>query len=530
VSSTGTDHAALGAEPTEETLTVARNVSTRYLAIAAEMIVGLLVLPFNVAHLGKSAYGLWMLTASITAYFSVLDLGYSGAIVKFVAQYRARRDVRALNEVLSTTFYLFATFGVVTYLVAIIVAAYLDRIFHLTPDQVHLGRVVLLVISINVATGMACSVFGGVINGFQRYDLNNIVGTASTVISAIVNVLVLRAGYGLVELVVATTFVRMLTYSVYRANAYRVFPGLRLRLKSFSRVRLREVTMFSVYMALIDWANKLNYSVDALVIGAFLNTSAVAVWSVGQRLAETSQRLTNQLNDVLFPTVVDNDASSRLARLQAIFLVGTRLSLATVVPIGGALILMADPLVQAWVGPDFAGSAIVVQFLALTVIIRVGNATASTVLKGAGRHRLLSFCNVVTALVNLSLSVAMVRRFGLTGVALGTLAPVTVAATFVVFPAACRRVQLPGRRALVEAVWPAVWPAAAMAAYVVATRPLIGQSLVAVGAEMIAAVCVYAITFLMFGISAAERRFYLSKALEFSTRARLPVRTVSESA
>jgi O-antigen/teichoic acid export membrane protein len=529
VSSTAED-LSLGAEPIEETLTVARNVSTRYLAIAAEMIVGLLVLPFNVAHLGKSAYGLWMLTASITAYFSVLDLGYSGAIVKFVAQYRARRDVRALNEVLSTTFSLFATLGAVAYLVAIVVAFYLDRIFQLTPEQVHLGRVVLLVISINVATGMACSVFGGVINGFQRYDLNNIVGAVSTVVSAIINVVVLSAGYGLIELVVATTVVRVLTYSIYRANAYRVFPGLRLRLRLFSRARLREMTMFSVYMALIDWANKLNYSVDALVIGAFLNTSAVAVWSVGQRLAETSQRLTNQLNDVLFPTVVDNDASSRLARLQSIFLVGTRLSLATVVPIGGALMLMANPLVLAWVGPDFAGSAIVVQILALTVIIRVGNATASTVLKGAGRHRLLSFCNVATALVNLALSVAVVRRFGLAGVALGTLAPVTAAAILVVFPAACRRVQLPVRRALAEAVWPAVWPAAAMAAYVSATRPLIGQSLVAVGAEMTAAVCVYAITFLMLGISSTERRFYLSKALEFTARARVPAPTVSESA
>ena len=530
MSATAADQVSLGAEPSDESRTVARNVSTRYLAIAAEMLVGLLVLPFNIAHLGKAAYGLWMLTASITAYFSVLDLGYSGAIVKFVAQYRAKRDVRALNEVLSTTFYLFATLGAVAYLVAIVVAVYLDRIFHLTPDQVHLGRIVLLVISVNVSAGMACSVFGGVINGFQRYDLNNVVGTASTVVSAIINVVVLSLGYGLIELVVATTIVRVMTYSIYRANAYRVFPGLRLRLRSFSRARLREVTMFSVYMALIDWANKLNYSVDALVIGVFLNTSAVAVWSVGQRLAETSQRLTNQLNDVLFPTVVDNDASSRLARLQSIFLIGTRLSLATVVPIGGALMLMATPLVQAWVGPDFAGSAIVVQLLALTVIMRVGNATASTVLKGAGRHRLLSVCSVVTALVNLSLSVAIVGRLGLTGVALGTLVPVGVAAIFVVFPAACRRVELPVQRVLAEAVWPAVWPAAVMGAYVVATRPLIGQSLVAVGAEMIAAVGVYAITFLTFGISAAERRFYLSKVLEFTTHARLAVPTVSESA
>ena len=80
------------ATDTDETLTVARNVSTRYLAIGIEAVLGLVVLPFNIAHLGTSAYGLWMLTASITAYFSVLDMGYSGALVKFVAQYRARRD------------------------------------------------------------------------------------------------------------------------------------------------------------------------------------------------------------------------------------------------------------------------------------------------------------------------------------------------------------------------------------------------------------------------------------------------------
>ena len=64
-------------------------MSTRYLAIAVDGVIGLMMMPFNVAHLGQSAYGLWALTTSITMYFSVLDLGYGGALVKFVAQYRA---------------------------------------------------------------------------------------------------------------------------------------------------------------------------------------------------------------------------------------------------------------------------------------------------------------------------------------------------------------------------------------------------------------------------------------------------------
>jgi O-antigen/teichoic acid export membrane protein len=518
-----------GIDAGEETLTVARNVSTRYLAIAVEAVLGLVVLPFNVAHLGTSAYGLWMLTASVTAYFSVLDLGYSGALVKFVAQYRARRDYRALNEILSTTFVVFATFGVITYLVAIVMALVLGRFFQLSPDQVHVGRIVLLIISLNVAAGTAFSVFGGVINGFQRYDLNNIVGTVSSVVTAAVNVAVLAAGFGLVELVTATTIVRVLTYFVYRANAYRVFPGLRIRVSSFRRERLREVTMFSVYMLLIDWANKLNYSVDAIVIGAFLSTSAVAVWTVGQRLAEVTQRLTNQLNDVLFPTVVDNDSAARLDRLQAIFVQGTRLSLATVIPMGGAMMLMAGPLVHAWVGPEFSGSVPVLQLLSLTVIVRVGSATASTLLKGAGEHRLVAFTNVAAAFANLALSVAIVKPLGLPGVAIGTLVPVCLASTLVLFPAGCRRVRLAVGRAFAEAVWPALWPAGVMTAYVVATRELVPTNLFAVGAQLIVAAGVYALVFAFFGISAAQRRMYVSKAIELVQR-RAPADAVPEGA
>jgi O-antigen/teichoic acid export membrane protein len=512
---------------TDETLTVARNVTTRYLAIAVEAALGLVVLPFNVSHLGQSAYGLWMLTASITAYFSVLDLGYSGALVKFVAQYRARRDYAALNEILSTTFVVFATFGAVTYLVAIVIALFLGHFFHLSPDQLHVGRMVLLIISLSVATGTAFNVFGGVINGFQRYDLNNVVGMTSSVITAMVNVAVLWAGYGLIELVAATTTVRLLTYLVYRANAYRVFPGLRIRPSSFRRERLREVTFFSVYMLVIDCANKMNYSLDAIVIGGFLSMSAVAVWTVAQRVAEVTQRLTNQLNDVLFPTVVDNSSASRTARLQTIFVQGTRLSLGTVIPIGGAVMLMAGPLVHAWVGKDFGGSVIVLRLLLLVVMIRVGNATASTVLKGAGRHQLVAYTNLTAAFVNLGLGIAIVRPMGLPGVAIATLVPIGIASTAILFPAACRRVELPVWRALTEAVWPALWPAVVMASFVLVTRDFVPATLLAVAAEIAAACAVYAVVFMFFGISPTHRQLYFAKALELLRR-RTPGQVVPE--
>jgi O-antigen/teichoic acid export membrane protein len=493
------------------TLTFARNVSTRYVAIAVEAALGLAVLPFNVAHLGTAAYGLWMLTASVTAYFSILDLGYSGALVKFVAQYRARRDHRALNEILSTAFVMFAGFGVLTYGAAILVAVFLDTIFQLTPDQVHTGRLVLLIVSVNVAVGTSMSVFGAVISGFQRYDLNNLVGAGTGLAVAAANVAVLALGYGLVELVACTTLVRLLFFGIYRLNAYRVFPELRVRAGLFRRARLRELTHFSVYVAMIDWANKLNYSVDALIIGAVLNTSAVAVWAVGQRVAEVTQRIANQLNEMLFPTIVDSDEAARNDRLQTILVQGTRLTLAIVMPLSVGLILVARPLVTAWVGPEFSGSVIVLQLLLAAVILRVGSATAATILKGAGLHRLLAGVNMTAALCNIAISLAVAPVYGLPGVALGTVIPIFGSAVFVIFPVGCRRVRLPLWRGWSEAVWPAVWPAAPMALYLMIVRPLTPVSLLAIGAELATGVVLYFATFLFLGIRPSDRQFYLTK-------------------
>ena len=501
----------MGSVPGQEGLTIARNLSTRYLAIGVEIALGLVTLPFNLSHLGKSAYGLWALTASVTAYFSVLDLGYSGALVKFVAQYRAKEDRRALNEILSTVFAVFATCGLITCVVAGGLAYYLPHIFRLSPDQVPTGRIVLLITSVNVAAGITFSVYGAVINGFQRYDLNNVVGTASGIVTALVNFAVIWMGAGLVGLVMAITSVRLLTYWVYRANAYRVFPALRIAPSLVRRARLREVTTFSVHMAVIDWANKLNYSMDAVVIGAFLNTAAVSMWAIGQRLAELTQRLANQLNDILFPTVVEHDTAAHAERLQRIFVIGTRLSLAMAVPMAGGMMLLARPLITSWVGPDFGESALILQLLSAVVIVRVGAAMGSTLLKGCGSHRLIAGTNMSAAIVNVALSVALVKPLGLAGVAIGTLIPVAFALTVIVFPAACRRVGLTVTEGFVQAVWPSLWPVGAMALYVFATRPFVPHMLVAVAVEYALAVSIYGLTFLFLSISPTERQFYVEK-------------------
>src|SRR5687768_13169062 len=449
------------------------------------------MLPFNVAHLGQAAYGLWVLVASITVYFSMFDLGYGVAQVRFAAKYRAQGDVKALNEITSTMFCVFSGIGLLTFLVAGVIALNLDSFFELTPAQVRTGQIVLLFISAYVALGFPVSVFGGIVNGFQRQYLNGGVAFVTAVTVALVNVAVLLAGYGLAELVAATTIVRMLSYVAYALNAYRVFPSLSLRPRYFNRDRLREVTGFSFFILIIDLANKLNYSTDTIVIGAFMGTAAVAVWAVAQRLIEIVQRVTDQLNAVLFPVVVDSSTVERVDKLQKILIQGTRLSLAMVVPLATVLGLTARPLVLLWVGSEFSASVNVIYILSIVVALRVGNATSTVILKGSDLHKFLAFANISMAVGNLVLSVLLVRSYGLIGVAIGTLIPILVISMFVVFPAACRRVDLPVFTVARMSVWPAMWPAIVMGGFVLLTQGSLKESWSRIVLQSLVAALIY---------------------------------------
>jgi O-antigen/teichoic acid export membrane protein len=416
-------------------------------------------------------------------------------------------------------FFTLAGFGLLAYAIAALVAFNIGAIFpKITPDQAELGKWLLLIIGIHVALSFPFGIYGGVTSGFQRYDANNFVAIASSVAVAAVNVGLLLAGFGLLTLVACTTLVRVIAYFVYRMNAYRVYPELRIRPSLFHRERLREVTGFSVYSAMIDWANKLNYQIDELIVGAFIGSAAVAVWAVAERIVTGTQRLTNQMNGVLFPMIVDSDATADHHRLRQILLQGTRLSLATVVPIVVCLIMLADPLVRSWTNDDMAAAAPILQLLAVAVAIRVGNATGNTLLKGSGRHKLVAFTNLGAGVVNVGLSIALVHEYGLMGVAVGTLIPIAVAAIFILNPAACRRVGLAQTRLAMHSIVPALWPALVMAAFLAWTRDISSGTFLAVAAQAAVASVLYTLLFFGIAIGRQDRVLYTAKALELLGR------------
>lgn len=494
----------------------------KYALLVVTIVLGIVLMPFTVRHLGKSDYGLWMLVASMTYYFQLLDLGYGNGLVRHVTEADARGDTDGMNEILSTFVVVYALLGAAAMIgIALLALFAVPRFPNLTAEQVNTGRLVLLVLGLRMSVGFPMTVFGAVTNARQRFAINSTVAIVVALVNALVTYVVLVNGYKLTVLVPATVAVSLLSYIAYASVARHVFPEMRLNVSRFSRVRLREVTSFSLYLFLISIAAQIGFNVDNLVVGAWMGTAAVAVYAVASRIAEYQRQMCNQFNGLLFPIVVGFEARGDSRALRMMLVDGTRLAFGLVVGVTVALLAFARPLVMRWMGAGFESSIPALYALAIAGIVLVGQGPLGNILLAVGRHRLVAYGALVEAVVNLGLSLALVGPLGITGVALGTMVAVLGVNLLVLVPIACSALDLEiasfARLAALPAFIAAVPAAAAAYALRVYAAPV---SLPAIFVAAFLVGLVYVVGFASVGLGSSDRERYAN----YIRRMRLPAR------
>ncbi len=494
------------------TRTLVAGTVTKYALLTASIGTGIFLMPFTVRHLGKPQYGLWMLVASLTSYFSLLDLGYGNGLVRHIVAAYTRGDVRRVNEIASTFVCIYAVIGLAACLVTGgLVLLVVPHFPNLTSAEVSTARIVLALMGFRIAVGFPMTVFGAVTNARHGFVLNNSIALVMVIVNALLTYVVLAAGGGLVMLVAVTTAASLTGYIGYAWSAHRVFPALSLRVRHFSRDQWREVTSFSVYLFIIDMASQVTFNLDNVVVGAFLGTSAVAVYAVAVRLSEYQRRVCDQFSGMLYTVAVGFGTGGRVDRLRNVLIEGTRLAVVLVVGVTICLVGFIGPLISRWMGPGFGGSVPAFVVLSIVGIVMVGHATQQSILLATGRHRTVTAIWIVEAAANLALSLILVRRFGALGVAAGTAIPIAVGHLLVMTPTAARSVGLPLWRYARETLLPALIggvPAAALCIFIRLTfaTPSLGR--IALGASLVGAV--YLAVVATFGLDRSTRRLYLA--------------------
>jgi O-antigen/teichoic acid export membrane protein len=90
--------------------------------LIAGVAVSFFLMPFLIHALGDRWYGLWALVGSITSYYTLLDLGLTSAVTRFLTQAIAREDKTNANAIVVTGLVIFGGIGVIALLASSAVA------------------------------------------------------------------------------------------------------------------------------------------------------------------------------------------------------------------------------------------------------------------------------------------------------------------------------------------------------------------------------------------------------------------------
>jgi O-antigen/teichoic acid export membrane protein len=407
----------------QRTVRVARNAVSNYVRFFGNAVVSFLLTPLMVRVLHQDGYGLWVTVFALTGYFGLVDQGLRPSLVRYVSKERASNDHEALSRTLSSALLLYTCAGVVVMIGTLIVANGFGRWVHLQPHQLADARATILLAGVSLAIGFPFGVFGAALSGLQRYDVANGLGMIVLVVRAVAFAIALHRGAGLVELGWIALITNLLGHVLATIAVRRMIPEGRFARRFVDRAHLRRIATYSSYAFIAAVAASLAFKTDSLVITAFLGTALVTPFAIASGLVDNARTLVYSATWVLTPTASELDTLGEKAKLRAMLVHATKISVLICWPALFALMLFGDALITTWMKQAYPDAARVLVILAIPTLVALPQSAASSMLFGVSRHRGVVLLALLNSVLNLGLSILWVRGWRLDGVALGTAVP-----------------------------------------------------------------------------------------------------------
>ncbi len=416
------------------------------------LVLGLIMMPFVLGVLGDAQYGLWVFISSIAGYSGLLHLGLGQTISRFVSIHHAQQESEQVNRVVNVIGAVYLVMGGVALAIAGVLAWFAPTLWPSAGVPADELRWVILILGANVAVCIIGSVFGGVLVGLQRFDLERGIVVTSGVTRLVLTLVFLQQRWGLPILALiflATTFVEILGF-VY--CAFRQARELRLGLRFLCRSTLRECFSFSAFAFLEVIASKLIDSTDCIVIGCVLGAEAIVPYYVAQRLCQFITKPVQVIGQVCLPRASELHAKGQTAELRELMSRGMGFAWMLTMGLFIGASYFGPTLIESWLHKPYPQSQMLLLVLLGGQLIATPMKVASGVLFGMGDVRKPAVTYLIEALANFALSLALIGPFGLLGVALGTAIPLYLVELGILLPYAARRLQLETCRLLTEVV------------------------------------------------------------------------------
>ncbi len=397
----------------------------RVAALVISTGIALKLTPFIVHTLGDRSYGLWTLVTTIGAYYGLLDLGLSSAVTRHIAGAHGERSQQEVNQIASTSLAMYLAIGSLVFICGAVCAAIGFLFFKPGPELVMFRKLVLIS-GLATALVVPARVFVGLLNANLRFEISASLEIASYVTRAILTYVMLKSGASVIALgwinLIAAVGMLIASYAFTR----RVSPNLELRFIHCARGTAGKLVRYGSISLVAQIADLLRFQVDALVVASFLGVAAVTHYNVAGSLAQYFISLMLAATGALGPVFSRLEAARDSERMRDVLHLGTKVSVALATFICFGLIAWGRPFIVCWMGAPYLDAYPPLVALAIGVTVALWQTSSLQLLYGTSKHGMFAVFNSLEGVANLILSLVLVRRYGLLGVALGTMIPMAL--------------------------------------------------------------------------------------------------------
>lgn len=412
---------------------ILRNIASNWIGFAVNAAVMLVLTPFILHELGTGRYGVWVLTTSVVGYYGLLDLGFRAGVTQHLTRYLAMRDYQKGSECMSSAVAALGVLGVLLAILSVAAAYVTPGFFNLPESMQHEAFWCILIVGITSAVQFALMPFTSIFTATQRFDLANLIGIVTRLLTAGFVFTALSMEYGLLGVSVATCGANLIDYFIRWYVAYRLAPELKISRQLVKLARLSEIASFGIWNFLISVNMFVYQYAPSILIGAFMPIAAVGHYALATGLLRHINSLLSPIGQVLYPAATELHVQGDRDRLERLYHDGSRLLMLAMIPIVLVAALWAKDFYRLWIGEEyiqgepFPSVALLLQILLFSTASTYISNIAGFVLVGAGQVKLVAIALISGSVISLALSLILIQSYGLVGISIS----IVIASAFV---------------------------------------------------------------------------------------------------
>lgn len=393
-----------------------------YLAMLIKNLSSLLLTPLMISVFGDSEFGIYKLVLSITSYFALADLGLSNAVIRYVSEYKAHNDKESESKFIALILLADSVVVSIALIALFFVSPWIPHIFRASFSSTEITTLqsLLFLLAFNAIFNLFSNLTNGVIKSYEQFGLLKSINIIALFIRFIAILSLLLLGYKSFSIVLLDTILSLLqlittwSYCRFKLQVRAHFHNLEF---SYSKT----ILAYSLFVFIDALAFHLFWTADNFIIGLFISSNAIAIYSVGTLISSLFFAFSIVISDVLMPGVVKQVATNATNKelTDHMIQIGRIKLIALALPTIG-FIFIGKTFLRLWVGSTYL-DAYPIALLVIIPTVAAGICDVGLYIMWAkNKHRIKSIVSLIIALVNIVLTVILVKRIGIIGAAIGT--------------------------------------------------------------------------------------------------------------